>query len=238
MLSIKQRELNLRTHCGYYMGAIDGIEGKRLKNAYLNFQKDNGLVADSIYGPATDLKLMEVIRNLQNLLNKYGYGLAVDGLVGNSTTNAIKDFQSKNGLSVDGIAGQKTYEKLNGSTPTPSKYTCKYFKDSEFTCKCGCGLNLQKNGIKKIADEIREHFGKPAIISSGTRCVKHNKAVGGVAGSYHTTGNAIDIIIPGVSVSQVLAYTKQIVAQGRARYTYGGTKQMGNATHIDTGGKE
>ena len=30
MLSIKQRELNLRTHCGYYMGAIDGIEGNGL----------------------------------------------------------------------------------------------------------------------------------------------------------------------------------------------------------------
>lgn len=238
MLNISWRERNLKAHCGYYTGAIDGIEGKGLKNAYKNFQKDNGLVADSIYGPATDLKLISVIKNLQQLLRNKGYNIGVDGLAGDSTTNAIKDFQSKNGLSVDGIAGQKTYEKLNGSTPTPSKYTCKYFKDSEFTCKCGCGLNLQKNGIKKIADEIREHFGRPAIISSGTRCVKHNKEVGGVAGSYHTTGNAIDIIIPGISGSEVLAYTKQIVAQGRARYTYGGTKQMGQAVHIDDGSFE
>lgn len=240
MLNIKQRQYNLRTHCGYYMGVIDGIEGKRTQNAYLNFQRDNGLVADGKYGPATDNKLVEVIRNLQNLLNKYGYGLGVDGLVGNATINALKDFQSKNGLAVDGIAGMQTYAKLNGGSPTPepSHYECKYFKDSEFTCQCGCGLNLQKDGIKRIADEIREHFGRPAIISSGTRCVKHNREVGGVAGSYHTTGNAIDIIIPGVSGSEVLAYTKQIVASGRARYTYGGTKQMGNATHIDTGGLE
>lgn len=237
MLSIKQRELNLRTHCGYYMGAIDGIEGNGLKNAYRNFQRDNGLVSDGIYGNATDNKLIDVIRNLQNLLNKYGYGLAVDGCVGNATINALKDYQSKNGLAVDGIAGQQTYNKLNNGGSTGA-YKCKYFKDSEFTCKCGCGLNLQKDGIKRIADEIREHFGKPAIISSGTRCVKHNKEVGGVAGSYHTTGNAIDIIIPGVSGSQVLAFTKQIVAQGRARYTYGGTKQMNQATHIDDGGME
>ena len=239
MLSVKQRQLNLRTHCGYYMGVIDGIEGNGTKRAYLNFQRDNGLVADGIYGNNTDTKLIQVIRNLQQLLNNKGYKLAIDGLVGNATINALKDFQSKNGLPVDGIAGMQTYNKLNGSTPTPTgKYTCKYFKDSEFTCKCGCGLNLQKNKIKQIADEIREHFGKPAIISSGTRCVKHNKKVGGVAGSYHTTGNAIDIIIPGVSGIQVLAYTKQIVAQGRARYTYGGTRQMGNAVHIDTGGME
>lgn len=240
MLSVSWRERNLRTHCGYYTGKIDGIEGNGLKRAYLNFQRDNGLVADGKYGVNTDNKLISVIKNLQQLLRNKGYNIAVDGLAGDGTINAIKNFQSKNGLPVDGIAGMQTYAKLNGSTPTPqpSKYTCKYFKDSEFTCKCGCGTNLQKNGIKRIADEIREHFGKPAIISSGTRCAKHNKAVGGVAGSYHTTGNAIDIIIPGVSGSQVLAYTKQIVAQGRARYTYGGTKQMNQATHIDTGGKE
>lgn len=237
MLNIKQRELNLRTHCGYYMGSIDGIEGNGLKNAYRNFQRDNGLVADGIYGNATDNKLIAVIRNLQSLLNNKGYGIAIDGIVGQATINALKDYQSKNGLSVDGIAGQQTYNKLN-SNPTPSHYTCKYFKDSEFTCKCGCGLNLQKDGIKRIADEIREHFGKPATITSGTRCSKHNKEVGGVAGSYHTTGNAIDIVVQGVSSSEVLAYCKTIVNSGKARYTYGGTKQMGNATHIDTGGKE
>lgn len=235
MLNISFRERNLKAHCGYYTGAIDGIEGKGLKNAYKNFQRDNGLVADSIYGPATDSKLISVIKNLQNLLNKYGYGLAVDGLAGDSTTNAIKDFQSKNGLSVDGIAGQKTYEKLNGSTPTPSKYTCKYFKDSEFTCKCGCGLNLQKNGIKKIADEIREHFGKPMIITSGTRCVKHNREVGGVSNSWHLKGNAFDFIIPGVSANELYAYTQQIVNRGSARYTY---KINSSALHIDDGGKE
>lgn len=237
MLNISWRERNLRVHCGYYMGRIDGIEGTNLKRAYLNFQRDNGLVADGIYGQNTDNKLVEVIRNLQNLLNKYGYGLAVDGLAGNGTVDALKDYQSKNGLPVDGIAGMQTYAKLNGGSPTPAPthYTCKYFKDSEFTCKCGCGLNLQKDSIKRIADEIREHFGRPAIISSGTRCAKHNREVGGVAGSYHTKGTAIDIIIPGVSGADVLAYTKQIVAQGRARYTYGGTKQMGSATHIDTG---
>ena len=242
MLNVKQRQMNLKAHCGYYKGSIDGIEGNGTKTAYKNFQRDNGLAVDGIYGTNTDNKLISVIKNLQNLLNSKGYKLAVDGIAGTNTTNAIKDFQSKNGLAVDGIAGQNTYNKLNGSkptpTPTPSSYTCKYFKDSEFTCKCGCGTNKQKPGIKKIADEIREHFGKPAIISSGTRCAKHNAAVGGVAGSYHTTGNAIDIIVQGVNSSDVLAYCKQIVASGRARYTYGGTTQMGNAVHIDTGGKE
>lgn len=237
MLSIKQRQYNLRTHCAYYMGRIDGIEGNVTKRAYLNFQRDNGLVADGIYGPATDNKLISVIKNLQQLLRNKGYNIAVDGCVGNATINALKDFQSKNGLAVDGIAGMQTYAKLNGSTPTPqpSKYTCKYFKDSEFTCKCGCGLNLQKNGIKKIADEIREHFGKPMIITSGTRCAKHNKGVGGVSNSWHLKGNAFDFVINGVSANELYAYTQKIVNRGSARYTY---KINSSAVHIDDGGKE
>lgn len=236
MLTIRQRQQNLRTYYYYYKGKIDGIEGNGTKTAYKNFQRDNGLVADGIYGSNTENKLKLCIKNLQSLLNKYGYNLAVDGIVGNATINAIKDFQSKNGLVVDGIAGKATMIKLEQGSNEP--YKCKYFKDSEFTCKCGCGLNLQKNGIKRIADEIREHFGRPAIITSGTRCVAHNKRVGGEQGSYHTTGNAIDIVVDGVSASEVLAYCRTIVASGRARYTYGGTKQMGNAVHIDTGGKE
>ena len=237
MLNIKQRQLNLKTYYYYYKKAIDGIEGAGTKEAYKNFQRDNGLAVDGIYGVQTEGKLILCVKDLQNLLNKHGYGLAVDGLVGNATLNAIRDFQSKNGLAVDGIAGTNTMNKLrNGGSSEP--YKCKYFKDSEFTCECGCGLNLEKDGIKRIADEIREHFGRPMIITSGTRCVKHNKEVGGVAGSYHTTGNAIDFVIPGVSSSEVLAYCKTIVNSGKARYTYGGTKQMGNATHIDDGGLE
>ena len=237
MLNIKQRQLNLKTYYYYYKKAIDGIEGAGTKEAYKNFQRDNGLAVDGIYGSNTENKLILCVKDLQNLLNKHGYRLAVDGLVGNATLNAIRDFQSKNGLAVDGIAGTNTMNKLrNGGSSEP--YKCKYFKDSEFTCECGCGLNLQKDGIKRIADEIREHFGKPAIITSGTRCVKHNKEVGGVAGSYHTTGNAIDIVVQGVSANEVLAYCKTIVNSGKARYTYGGTKQMNQATHIDDGGME
>lgn len=237
MLSIKQRQLNLRTYYYYYKKAIDGIEGVGTKEAYKNFQRDNGLAVDGIYGSNTENKLILCVKDLQNLLNKHGYGLAVDGLVGNATLNAIRDFQSKNGLAVDGIAGTNTMNKLkDGGSSEP--YKCKYFKDSEFTCECGCGLNLEKDGIKRISDEIREHFGRPMIITSGTRCVKHNREVGGVQGSYHTTGNAIDFVIPGVSSSEVLAYCKTIVNSGRARYTYGGTTQMGQATHIDDGGME
>lgn len=53
--------------------------------------------------------------DLQALLNKSGYKLTVDGISGAATTNAVKDFQKKNGLTADGIAGKITIEKLKSS---------------------------------------------------------------------------------------------------------------------------
>lgn len=231
MLTIKQRQQNLKTHCAYYTGKIDGVEGSKTKTAYKNFQRDNGLKADGVYGTETNGKLILVIKNLQSLLNKHGYNLAIDGIVGNATINALKDFQKNNGLAVDGIAGVKTYEKLNaGTTPSTEPYKCKYFDDKEFACKCGCGLNLQKDGSKRLADKIREHFGRPAVITSGTRCAKHNKNVGGVSGSRHLDGKAIDIYVQGVSGQELLKYCKTLVASSEARYTY---YIAGQACHID-----
>ena len=45
-------------------------------------------------------------------LNRFGYGLTVDGIIGTKSVNAIKDFQRKHNLSVDGICGVKTREEL------------------------------------------------------------------------------------------------------------------------------
>ena len=56
------------------------------------------------------------VKNVQKLLNKLGYGLEVDGEFGVRTYNAVVDFQSKNGLSVDGIVGAKTMAKLKAAT--------------------------------------------------------------------------------------------------------------------------
>lgn len=58
---------------------------------------------------------------IQTLLNNYGYGLAVDGIVGPKTIAAIKDFQRKKGLVVDGLVGPVTMAALKGgNTPAPA----------------------------------------------------------------------------------------------------------------------
>lgn len=56
---------------------------------------------------------------LQTMLNNNGYTLKVDGFFGKKTKAAVEDYQSKNGLVVDGIAGPKTFAKLVPVTVEP-----------------------------------------------------------------------------------------------------------------------
>lgn len=50
---------------------------------------------------------------LQQILVKKGYNIKVSEYFGKDTDAAVKDFQRKNNLVVDGIVGQKTWAKLN-----------------------------------------------------------------------------------------------------------------------------
>lgn len=47
--------------------------------------------------------------------------------------------------------------------------------------------------VENILDPLREAYGKPIIVTSGFRCTKLNKLVGGVSTSQHQTGEAADI---------------------------------------------
>ena len=49
---------------------------------------------------------------LQEKLNANGYDLEVDGQFGPATQKAVKDYQKKKGLQVDGIAGAETWGSL------------------------------------------------------------------------------------------------------------------------------
>ena len=52
------------------------------------------------------------VKDLQRRLNQQGYSLAEDGIFGNKTQAAVRDYQKKNRLDVDGIAGRQTLGKL------------------------------------------------------------------------------------------------------------------------------
>ncbi len=53
-----------------------------------------------------------LVRVLQRLLVAHGYGMRVDGVFGPLTEAAVKAFQNRRNLSVDGIVGQRTWREL------------------------------------------------------------------------------------------------------------------------------
>ena len=56
------------------------------------------------------------VTELQKLLNQNGYSLSTDGIFGQKTQQAVKDYQEKNNLTVDGIVGTNTWAALTGGT--------------------------------------------------------------------------------------------------------------------------
>lgn len=71
----------------------------------------------------------EEVRKIQTKLKNWGYySGSVDGVYGWQTENAVKSFQKKNGLTADGVAGEKTLNAMGiyssasgGSSASPNE---------------------------------------------------------------------------------------------------------------------
>ena len=64
------------------------------------------------------------VREIQTKLKRWGYyNGSIDGKFGSQTLKAVKWFQSKNGLTADGIAGKKTVEAMGVYTSSSSSGT-------------------------------------------------------------------------------------------------------------------
>jgi len=68
-------------------------------------------------------------------------------------------------------------------------------------------INLQQLCIH-VLEPIRKELGV-VNVSSGYRCPKLNKAIGGAATSQHTEGKAADITVSGKSVAEVFEYVRK-----------------------------
>lgn len=61
------------------------------------------------------------VRTIQEKLKRWGYYTgSVDGIYGSLTVSAVKKFQQKNGLTVDGIAGPKTLTAMGITSSSSS----------------------------------------------------------------------------------------------------------------------
>jgi peptidoglycan hydrolase-like protein with peptidoglycan-binding domain len=116
---------------GLYAGPIDGIAGPMTRRAIRVFQKRNGLAVDGVPGPRTRAKLGRLGRPLfgtrlmrrgmvgwdvsvlQFLLVRRGVATGgIDGVFGWGTKRAVRRYQARVGLHVDGIVGPVTQKAL------------------------------------------------------------------------------------------------------------------------------
>lgn len=124
---------------GFNPGSIDGIFGPKTQAAVKAFQQKYGLTVDGIVGPQTWGKINQLlnsstststskpastpllkngsrgedVRRLQEILKQLGFDPGpIDGIFGPKTEAAVKAFQKKYGLVVDGIVGPQTWRKL------------------------------------------------------------------------------------------------------------------------------
>jgi len=98
----------------------------------------------------------------------------------------------------------------NKQTINKKEKISQHFTYQEISCKCLCGFGYKKgdldNSVVVILELIRNHFKKPVLITSGLRCEKHNKNVGGVKNSTHTKGLAVDIKIDDITPQQISSF--------------------------------
>jgi len=100
---------------------IDSLKYKvdDLSNKLRTGQTTGRLLSPASEGATSDKKDEGIIRisasteEVQRALSQAGfYQGAIDGKIGAKTQQAISDFQKERGLKVDGIVGEKTWEKL------------------------------------------------------------------------------------------------------------------------------
>lgn len=106
--------------------SVDNDYGPKTKKALVKaLQKELGVKVDGDYGPITNAAVKKnnlqkgskgnLVKILQALLVCNGYSSAyVDGSYGNGTVSAVKSYQKKKRITVDGIAGSGVFTALCG----------------------------------------------------------------------------------------------------------------------------
>lgn len=171
------------------------------------------------------------VKQRQCLLAYLGYYVGeIDGKWGQLSKIATKSFKQDFGLAANDTCDEDTEKalkqavcygmtaKVTDKTQTGDFWSdIKYFKKSEFRCKCGCGADEMVEKLIRTADGVRGHFGRPMQVTSGRRCSTHNARVGGVSNSRHLSGKAMDFCVVGKTAAQVLDYVSSLP---EIRYAY------------------
>jgi uncharacterized protein YcbK (DUF882 family) len=107
-----------------------------------------------------------------------------------------------------------------------------HFNSEEFDCHCknrDCDSTLVDTNLIANLEVLRNILGGIKLaISSGYRCEKHNKAIGGELDSQHTYGKAADLVSATVK-PKVIADATELVPG----FVVGGVGRYPSFTHVD-----
>ena len=162
----------------------------------------------------------EFILKVQTALAVRGYQPGpLDGRAGPKTTKAIKAFQQDCGLDPDGQVGVLTENRLFAATlgriSFDSAGATAHFARAEFACDCGgayCDGVPAEMALELLLklEALRNALDVPVIITSGVRCERRNREVGGVPNSQHLFGQAADLYAPGIPLDTVAAIAESL----------------------------
>ena len=121
----------------------------------------------------------EEVRKIQQKLKNWGYYTgSVDGIYGTKTRDAVKYFQRKNGLTVDGIAGKKTLAAMGISSSSSSSSSGSYSSNDIYLL------------AKVIGAEARgeSYTGQVAVGAVVLNRVKHSSFPDTISGVIYQSG--------------------------------------------------
>ena len=101
-----------------------------------------------------------------------------------------------------------------------------YFSLYEFACPCCKRVMLSPDLLTRL-NHLRMVINKPIYINSGFRCKEENEMVGGVQGSYHLKGMAVDIHVKDYLLFDLLLYAQELDFNGIGFY------EKENFLHLD-----
>lgn len=143
--------------------------------------------------------------DLQRALRLLGWPVRVDGVVGEQTTAAVRDFQRAYAFSTlvaGGGVGPRTLAALRTAIRRGGRCS-QHFTFRSFRSPGDGWIRLDRALVRGL-EEYRAAVGGPITILSGYRDAEWNAAHGGLPDSQHLHGTAADVE-PAMEIERVMA---------------------------------